>query len=83
MLEIYNRGSKLFSLSLNFPSSNLFLFSFAERELMLIKVRAPPGGTERGEINDLVRIFRGRIVDVGEATFTISVTGDPGKVNNF
>ena len=50
---------------------------------MLIKVRAPPGGTERGEINDLVRIFRGRIVDVGEATFTISVTGDPGKVNNF
>jgi hypothetical protein len=46
---------------------------------MLIKVRAPPG-PERGEISDLVRIFRGRIVDVGEGTFTIAVTGDPGKV---
>lgn len=48
---------------------------------MLIKVRAPPG-SDRGEINDLVRIFRGRIVDVGEGTFTIAVTGDPGKVRN-
>lgn len=46
---------------------------------MLIKVRAPPG-TARTEIHDLVSIFRGRIVDVGEATFTIAVTGDPGKV---
>jgi acetolactate synthase I/III small subunit len=49
---------------------------------MLIKVRAPPGA-ERSEINDLVRIFRGRIVDVGEATFTIAVTGDPGKVRKL
>lgn len=48
---------------------------------MLIKVRAPPGA-ERAEINDLVRIFRGRIVDVGEGTYTIAVTGDPGKVRN-
>ena len=30
----------------------------------------------------LTEIFRGHIVDVGEATFTVAVTGDPGKVSS-
>lgn len=51
----------------------------AERELVLVKVRAPPGPA-RTEITQLAQIFRAHIIDVGEATFTMSVTGDPGKV---
>ena len=53
-----------------------------ERELVLVKVRAPPGPA-RTEITQLATIFRARVVDVGEATFTMSVTGDPGKVRFF
>ncbi len=37
---------------------------YVERDLMLLKVQAPPGG-RRSEIRELVEIFRGRIVDVG------------------
>src|SRR6202171_1685688 len=36
---------------------------FVERDLMLIKVKAPAGG-QRSEIHELAEIFRGRIVDV-------------------
>ena len=46
---------------------------------MLIKVRAPPG-IVRTEIAQLAQIFRAPIVDVGDTTFTMRVTGDPGKV---
>ena len=46
---------------------------------MLLKLRAPPGPA-RSEITQLADIFRASIVDVGEATFTLCVTGDPGKV---
>ena len=35
-----------------------------ERDLMLLKVDAPPGN-KRSEIRELVEIFRARIVDVG------------------
>src|SRR5690606_6160501 len=37
---------------------------YVERDLMLIKVKAPPGG-KRSEVRELTEIFRGRIVDVG------------------
>ena len=55
------------------------LLSYAERELMMIKVDAPTAEA-RIEINNLVQIFRAHICDVGESSFTIAVTGDPGKV---
>ena len=35
-----------------------------ERDLMLLKVEAPPG-PKRSEVRELVEIFRARIVDVG------------------
>ena len=35
---------------------------FVERDLMLIKVKAAPGGA-RTEVRELVEIFRGKIVD--------------------
>ena len=50
----------------------------AERELVLIKIRAPPGPT-RMEVLQLVEIFRGRVADVSERSITLCVTGDAGK----
>jgi len=54
---------------------------FTERELMLIKVRAV--GKERDEMKRMADIFRGRIVDVTEKTYTIELTGDTGKIDAF
>jgi acetolactate synthase-1/3 small subunit len=52
-----------------------------ERELMLIKVRAV--GKERDEMKRMADIFRGRIVDVTEKTYTIELTGQSGKLDAF
>ena len=52
-----------------------------ERELMLIKVRAV--GKEREEMKRTTDIFRGRIIDVTEKTYTIELTGDTGKLDAF
>ncbi|HXH03074.1 MAG TPA: acetolactate synthase small subunit [Candidatus Competibacteraceae bacterium] len=53
-----------------------------ERELMLLKVKAS-GHEQRAEIQRLTEIFRGRIIDVTEATFTIEVTGTGQKLDGF
>lgn len=52
-----------------------------ERELMLIKVRAV--GRERDEIKRLSDIFRGRIIDVTDKTYTIELTGVQDKIEAF
>lgn len=52
-----------------------------ERELMLIKVRA--SGKEREEVKRLTDIFRGRIIDVTDTTYTIELTGTQEKVEAF
>ena len=52
-----------------------------ERELLLLKVRAQ--GADREEIKRLVDIFRGRIIDVDEETYTIELTGPGDKLNAF
>jgi acetolactate synthase-1/3 small subunit len=49
-----------------------------ERELMLLKVSAPP--RQRGEILELVQVFRARVVDVADDALTLEVVGDPGKL---
>lgn len=46
---------------------------------MLIKLRAP-AGPARTEVLQLVDIFRSRVVDVSDASMTVAVSGDPGKV---
>ena len=53
-----------------------------EREITLIKVRAV-AGPNRDEINRLVGIFRGRIVDVTDTSYTIELTGKCGKIDAF
>ena len=55
--------------------------AYTERELMLIKVRAV--GKEREEMNRMADIFRGRIIDVTEKSYTIELTGDTGKLDAF
>lgn len=52
-----------------------------ERELMLIKVRAV--GKEREEIKRMADIFRGRIIDVTDKTYTIELTGVQEKISAF
>ncbi|MDD3653592.1 MAG: acetolactate synthase small subunit [Desulfotomaculaceae bacterium] len=54
---------------------------FVDRELVMIKVNTE--SSTRGEIMQLVDIFRARIVDVGPKTLTIEVTGYESKINAF
>ena len=51
------------------------------RELALIKVRA--NTNTRGEIVELVDIFRANIIDVSMDSLTIEITGDEDKINSF
>ena len=52
-----------------------------ERELMLIKVRAT--GKDREEMKRMADIFRGRIIDVTEKSYTIELTGVQSKNDAF
>ena len=52
-----------------------------ERELMLIKVRA--GSKEREDMKRMADIFRGRIIDVSDNTYTIELTGAGQKLDAF
>jgi acetolactate synthase-1/3 small subunit len=52
-----------------------------EREMMLIKVNAADGGRE--EVKRVADIFRGRIIDVTETTYTVELTGTGDKLDAF
>ncbi len=52
-----------------------------EREMLIIKVNA--SGNMRDEVKRLVDIFRGRIIDVTEQTYTIELTGTSDKLDAF
>ena len=52
---------------------------YVDRELILLKVNTDPA--TRGEIIQIVDIFRARIVDIGQTTLTIEATGDEGKIS--
>ena len=52
-----------------------------ERELMLVKVRAV--GEAREEMKRISDIFRGRIIDVSDKTYTIELTGSGSKLDSF
>ena len=52
-----------------------------ERELMLVKVRA--AGKDREEIKRTVDIFRGRVLDVTDKSYTIELTGTGSKLDAF
>ncbi len=52
-----------------------------ERELLMVKVKA--AGAQREEIKRTADIFRGQIIDVTPATYTIQVAGDSAKLDAF
>lgn len=54
---------------------------FVERDLMLIKINAPP--SQRLELQGLVQIFRGRIVDVGADQMMVEISGQEKKIEAF
>src|ERR1700687_5875673 len=55
--------------------------NYVERDLMLVKVVAPP--EKRTEIALLVEMFRGRVVDIDHDNLMIEISGQEGKVEAF
>lgn len=53
-----------------------------EREMMLVKVQAS-SGEAREEFKRLTDIFRGRMLDVTDKTYTIELTGTGSKLDAF
>ncbi len=51
---------------------------YVERDLMLVKINVPLG--KRGEILELVDIFRGKIVDAGQKDMIVELSGTEDKV---
>ncbi|MDN3515844.1 MAG: acetolactate synthase small subunit [Candidatus Brocadia sp.] len=51
---------------------------FVERDLMLLKVNVPAG--KRGEIIEIVEIFRGKIIDVSPRDLVIELAGAEDKI---
>jgi acetolactate synthase-1/3 small subunit len=54
---------------------------FVERDLMLLKVKAPPA--QRMEITLLVEMFRGRVVDISPDSLMIEISGQERKIEAF
>ena len=52
-----------------------------ERELLMATVRAEPG--TRGQVIELVQVFEGKIVDVGQDELTVMLAGTPAKLDDF
>jgi len=50
-----------------------------ERELILIKVTADE--RTRGELMNIVSIFRGKVIDVGAQSYIVEVTGSEDKID--
>jgi acetolactate synthase-1/3 small subunit len=52
-----------------------------EREMVLVKIA--PRQQDKSEVLNLTEIFRGRIVDSSQKTYTIEITGDEKKIEAF
>ncbi|MBS1258319.1 MAG: putative acetolactate synthase small subunit [Candidatus Scalindua arabica] len=51
---------------------------YVERDLILIKVSALPG--KRNEIIELVDVFRGKIIDVGQKDMIVEISGPEDRL---
>ena len=60
---------------------DLFEIDHVEREMVLVKI-APPQQL-KAEALRLAEIFRGRVVDSSQKTYTIEITGDEKKIEAF
>jgi acetolactate synthase-1/3 small subunit len=59
--------------------SNISDEAIVSRELALVKVSTDPA--TRGEIIQIVQLFRANIVDVGTQSMVIEITGEEDKIN--
>jgi len=55
--------------------------NFVDREMILVKISATD--KTKAEVLRINDIFRGKIVDVSQASYTFEITGDEGKVEAF
>jgi acetolactate synthase-1/3 small subunit len=51
------------------------------RELVLVKVGATPD--TRGEVLDVVQLFRAKVIDVAADALTVQIVGNEGKIADF
>jgi acetolactate synthase-1/3 small subunit len=51
------------------------------RELLLVKVRAD--ADTRGQVLEIVQLFKAKVVDVATDAVTVQVTGNQGKLEDF
>lgn len=58
---------------------NLKFDNSVYRELVLIKVKAD--AEQRAAVNEVVKIFRSKIIDISPETLTIELTGDESKIS--
>ena len=54
---------------------------YVERDLMLVKISCT--AEKRGELRQLVEIFRGRVVDIGPSTMMVEISGTEDKIEAF
>lgn len=52
-----------------------------KRDLMLIKVKC--NAAKRGELMEIVNVFRGKVVDLAEKSIMVEVSGPEDKVDAF
>ena len=55
--------------------------SSVNRELLLVKVRAD--AETRGQVLDVVQLFRAKVVDIAPDAVTIEITGNTEKLSDF
>jgi acetolactate synthase-1/3 small subunit len=55
--------------------------SSVQRELLIATVRA--SGSERSDVLDIVRVFEGKILNVGSEAITVALDGQPSKLDDF
>ena len=54
---------------------------YVERDLMLLKVAAP--AEKRGEILEVIQVFRGKVVDIAVGNMIIEIAGPERKIDAF
>jgi acetolactate synthase-1/3 small subunit len=54
---------------------------FVEREMVLIRVKAP--SSKRTEIFRMAEVFRARVIDMSHDNLTLEVSGSQGKIEGI
>lgn len=55
--------------------------AYVERDLMLIRIAVAP--EKRGEVVELVNLFRGRVVDIARSSLMVELSGTEDKLEAF